>query len=430
MQNDQIAEYLLNRPIPEPLPPDAGWVTPCFDGYSIANLPATIAHLLGCDLPGALGALPRPIWEGWLPGLRRVVLVILDGLGYGMLTRMQAAGYAACFSAVAAAGKLLPLTSVFPSTTAAALVSLFTGHPPASHGWLAYELLLRNLGIVGNALLLTPVWSREQDLLLGWGLKPEGLVPAPTLAQRLAQEGIGSRSVLATHFQSSGFSRMLYRGMAEVRGHRHASDFWLHLRHMLAETRGSRSFLTAYWGGLDTVGHAYGPDTDLWQAEFRTVEHLLAQEFLRRIPAVDREGTLLLITADHGQISVPESHVLTADEVPELRRCLLLPLSGESRAAFLHPVAGQIDVLRAFLAREYASQLAVFDSEALLQAGLLGRPVSEETRARAGELIVLARSDGALQRSRPRTPLLGRHGGLTAEEMMVPLLGVRLESLP
>jgi hypothetical protein len=35
-----------------------------------------------------------------------------------------------------------------------------------------------------------------------------------------------------------------------------------------------------------------------------------------------------------------------------------------------------------------------------------------------------------LQRAPISVPLLGRHGGLTQDEMLVPLVGVRLEALP
>ncbi|NIV33463.1 MAG: alkaline phosphatase family protein, partial [Anaerolineae bacterium] len=84
-------------------------------------------------------------------------------------------GEGQALSALARAGRLIPLTSVFPSTTDAALVSLSTGRPPAEHGWLAYTMYLRELGIAANAILLSSVWTRKTDELLGWGLDPSTL---------------------------------------------------------------------------------------------------------------------------------------------------------------------------------------------------------------------------------------------------------------
>ncbi len=429
MDARQIEQSILNRTLPGLLPTSEGWVLPHYDGLSIANLPATIAALLGTELPGALPPLPAELWSDWQPGLRRVVLIVLDALGYRMLQRRWAAGEGEAFSRLAAAGRLVPLTSIFPSTTSAALVSLRTGVPPAQHGWLAYELYLREWGIAANAILLCPVWTRRGGLVVDWGLEPEAMVPIPTLAGQLASAGVTSGAVLSQYLKNSGFTKMLYRDVTEIRGHVHASDLWVHLRHMLAEARDRRAFLTAYWSGLDTLAHAYGPDTDLWEAEFHAVSHLLEREFLAALPPEDRAGTLLLITADHGQIRIPREQILIANQDRDLSRHLLVPITGESRAAFVHPRPGHKETIRDYLEGAFPGWFTVLESSAALEAGLMGQPIDEETHARAGELIVLPRGNHALQRAPIPVPLLGRHGGLTQDEMLVPLVGVRLEAL-
>ena len=424
-----IESRLLNQPLPGELPAGEDWVMPNYGGLSIANLPATIAALFGADLPGALPALPRELWDGWAPGLRRVVLVVLDALGWRMLQEMWARGDGQAFSDLAGAGRLVPLTSVFPSTTDAALLSLSTGRPPAEHGWLAYTMYLREMGMAANAILLCPLWAHQSDMLVDWGLDPETLVTVPTLAGRLASTGVSTTAVLSSRFIGSGFTRMLYRGVSELRGHVHGSDLWVHLRHMLAGTRDDRVLITAYWSGLDSLGHYYGQDTEMWQAEFRTVSHLLGSEFLASLPAQDREGTLLLIAADHGQIRIPPEGIVRASDDPVLSRHLLVPVVGESRAAFLYPRLGRAPAIRDRLAEAYPDQFAVLDSPAALEAGLMGKPVCDEAYARAGELLVLPRGHRALEHREPPVILRGRHGGLTQEEMLVPLIGARLEAV-
>ena len=429
MKPQQIERILTGRPLPELLPSGEGWVLPHYDGLSIANIPATIASLLSDGLPGALPPLPRELWADWLPGLRRVILVVLDALGLRMLQQRWDTGQGQAFLDLISAGRLIPLTSVFPSTTDAALVSMATGHPPATHGWLAYTMYLRELGLAANAILLSPVWSRKTDQLLDWGLEPSTLLPVPSLASRLASRGIHTGAVYYTGFHGTGFSAMLYRGVAERRRHILASDLWVHLRRMLAETREKRACITAYWSGLDTLAHAYGPQTDLWEAEFDAVSHLLSGQFLNRLSAKDREGTLLLITADHGQIHIPPEQILTADQDPELHQHLMVPIVGESRAAFIYPRPGRADAIREYLASSYPGWFVARESVELLELGLMGKPIADETYARAGEMMVLPRGSRALQARQPLMPLLGRHGGLTEEEMLVPLLGARLEAL-
>ena len=434
-----VEETILNQPLPPGLPTDEGWVMPHYGGLSIANLPATIAALLDDDppsagsadqrLPGALPPLPRPLWEDWAPGLRRVVLIVLDALGYRLLEAMRAAGRAQGFETVAQAGRRVPLTSVVPSTTDAALVSLNTGCSPAEHGWLAYTMYLREVGMAVNAILYCPIWTRQSDLLSDWGHDLGALVTVPTLAEHLAARGVRTESTLVSHLRGSGFTKMLYRGVSKIHPHKEASGLWVQLRHMLAATRRSRALLTAYWSGLDAVAHEYGPDTEHWEAEFRNVDRLLSHEFLASLPAEDREGTLLLITADHGQIRIPPSKIVNVSQDPELGRHLQVPIVGESRAAIVYPRTGRSDAIREHLAQAYPGGFTVLDSYKALETGLMGYPVSDETYARAGELLVLPRADHALQQSAPPMSLIGRHGGLTQEEMLVPLIGARLDAL-
>jgi hypothetical protein len=222
---------------------------------------------------------------------------------------------------------------------------------------------------------------------------------------------------------------MLYQGVTRLNGHSHASDLWVQLRRVLRKTRGQRVFLTAYWGGLDTLGHAYGHDTEYYAAEFRSVSRLLETEFLAQLPAEDREGTLLLITADHGQMRMPADQVLTADEDPELSQHLMVPVLGESRAAFVYPRPGRTEAIRHYLQNTYPGWFTVVDTSQALEAGLMGKPIADETRARAGGLWVLPHGNHGLQGTKPSVPLVSRHGGLTAEEMLVPLIGTRLEAL-
>jgi predicted AlkP superfamily pyrophosphatase or phosphodiesterase len=429
MDSKTVEQILLDHRLPNLLPEEEGWIIPHYQGLSIANLPATISALLGSSLPGALPPLPDHLWKDWTSGLRRVVLIVLDALGYRLLQHMMARGDGQILSDLSEVGYLLPLTSVFPSTTDAALVSLRTGRSPAEHGWLAYTLYLRELGIASNAILLSPIWSRQSDLLVDWGLEPENLVTVPTLAQQLAANGVATHALFHRGFRDSGFTSMLYRDVKELHVHLHASDFWVQLRSLLAETQTGQVFVTAYWSGLDTLGHAYGPDTEQWEAEFRSITHLLEHELLSTLSAAQREGTLLLITADHGQISIPPDQVLSANDYPELGRHFMVPITGESRAAFIHPRPGQAGPIREFLENRFPGWFVVLDSVKALEAGLLGLPVTDETYARAGELLVLPKGNHAIQQKSPPVPTLGRHGGLSPEEMLVPLIGCRLEGL-
>ena len=114
-----------------------------------------------------------------------------------------------------------------------------------------------------------------------------------------------------------------------------------------------------------------------------------------------------------------------------LDRALLLPPAGESRAAFLYPRAGRLEDVRASM-DQFADRFATVLSADALQAGLFGpQPWLPDTSMRIGDLVSIARQPVVIenQRGARGAQIVGRHGGLTPEEMLIPYLAVRLETL-
>jgi hypothetical protein len=212
------------------------------------------------------------------------------------------------------------------------------------------------------------------------------------------------------------------------------SDLWLNLCHTLGARRSDqRLFIDAYWGGIDNVGHVYGPTGAHLPSALRHVARSFEEDFLARLPRQAREGTLLIVTADHGQISTPPEHVVHLPAHPDLQETLLLPPAGESRAAFLYVRPGQKDKLRAYVREHLADHFLALDTEQALEAELFGpvEHLAPYLRVRLGDVLLIAKDDSRLStRDRDKSggsKLRGHHGSLTPEEMLVPLLMARLD---
>jgi hypothetical protein len=157
----------------------------------------------------------------------------------------------------------------------------------------------------------------------------------------------------------------------------------------------------------------------------------LEEDFLAPLPAAAREGTLLVITADHGQTATPPERAVHLSDHPALRQMLLLPPAAEPRAAYLYARSGQAEAVRAYVADHLADRFVLVGAERALAAGLFGPEApTPELRARLGDLLLLARNDSRLLGDEEKkAPLHGHHGSLTPEEMLVPLLMVRLDGM-
>jgi hypothetical protein len=111
---------------------------------------ASLADLL----PSLLAALDVPGFRNPLgiEPLRRVCLLLVDGLGFQALLASQA--WAKLLAGAAARGR--PLTTGFPSTTVASIGSIGTGLPPAEHGMVGYTIALPGMARAFNCLRWSP----------------------------------------------------------------------------------------------------------------------------------------------------------------------------------------------------------------------------------------------------------------------------------
>lgn len=400
------------------------WLMPDYAGRSLVNVPATAVALLGAATDGMQPPAAARYWEHLHPPVRRVVLVLVDALGYLYLQRVMDDPRAQTWRDLAGRGVLLPMTAVCPSTTATSLATLMTGTSPAEHGLLGYELWLRELGVLAEMLTMRPVYGAGGETLTQWGLDPTQLLPVPTLAERLAREGVETVGLVAAIHRTSPLSEALYRGVGRLVGYEDVDDLWRQLRNLLETPPRGRQLVLAYWGGLDTAIHLHGTGQGAWQAAWAAFTQAM-QHGLASLPALACESTALLITADHGFVDSPVEAAHDTEKDATLREALLIPYSGESRLAFLHTIGAEAE---ARLRRALGPAFALVKAYHALEAGLFGPgEPSPETAPRLGNLVAIARGNHYLDRLDRRRRLRGRHGGLSLGEMMIPWLAVRLD---
>jgi len=409
---ESIEQHLLTRAKP------SGWgprsVFPDYAGYSIAGLPALVERLFGLDGP------ETPLTEiaSELPDFDHVVLLVLDGLGYrktvSLFDRCPDLG----IRALAQGGLFFPLTSVFPSTTVASLVSIGTGLTPLEHGLVGYRLYLRETSAITNMIRFAMVGNARSDAAFAAGLDAESIIPGTTLQERLGGRGVNVHTLLPQHIANSGLSRALYRGSAQLHAAAGLSDMLVMSRQLLRSST-SRAFLSLYWPGLDTIAHIRGPETDAYVAELRAIDDAIRRELIGQV-----ERTLFLLSSDHGFVPMEPSDYVRLSDVPDVERALLLPPVGEPRASYLHVRDGTRQQISRSIARFSKDGLVCVDSGTLVEESLLGRGTPHpEIAARVGDLAVVSTGTAGLFHPYHDTILLrGMHGGLTEHEMLVPFI--------
>lgn len=419
---------LDHRPLALPVAWADEIVFPHYAGLSIRNLAHTALRLLLGRAPdGYLGSAPldERLWQPYAEQARRVILFISDGLGWRLLNEIIAedAETAQIVADLRGDGALVPITSIAPSTTAAALPAIWTGAGAAMTGMVGTRVLLRELGLLASLLFFRPLVGKHRyDELEDWGLDFDRFLPPQTLGEALSDRQIPSYVLLQKDLFNSGLSRVMHRGIRHAVRHFGYTDLWVTLRDLLRETRRTRCFVNIYWSAVDGVSHLYGTVTEQSINEVRRQLQDLRTVLLD--DGVNDGRTVFMLAADHGHSPVPE-HIDIAGH-PLLADALRCGLGGEARFSYLYTrhdhYAAALDYGRANL----SDCVAVLEAPAALEAGLFGDgAIHPEAGARLGDLVLAARGGYSILDStggaRPRPPL-SKHGGLSDREMLVPLL--------
>jgi hypothetical protein len=404
------------------------FIYPAYEDLSLINISSTLLKLFGIRIPGH-SPLPDALTEGQTEGIRKVILFVVDALGYNQLCPILKAYPDLIINELIQRGRFAPLTSIFPSTTAAALTSLNTGMTPQEHGVLGYQLFLKEYATVANMIGFTSIYETENSRLLHMGLEPERFLGVRTIHQRLTDAGISTYVLVKNEFKQSPLSKMFYNGAQKVYGFVNSSDMFVNLRALLERNPHEQACILVYWDAIDSIAHLYGPDSEAVVAEVRNLSYSLEHELIRHADSEMSGTTLLMLTADHGQVTVPEDKLLPVYQHPGIEQNLLLPPTGDYRAAYLYAKYGKLNRLRDYLKDQFTEQLVAIDSTKALNLGLWGYgDLDEQVSDRMGDLVVMMRRNHAFYAPVTDKPYIkgGKHGGLTPDEMLIPFLCVRL----
>ena len=371
---------------------------PAYGRASLADLLPSVLASLG--VPDEARVLD-------LPDTPRAVVLLVDGLGARLLARHR--DEAPFLSSLGSR----PLTAGFPATTVTSLSSLGTGLPPGEHGLTGYTSWVEELEDTVGWLGWTPLASGDD---LRQRLVPEQVQPRTTAFERAQAAGVEVTVAAPAQFEGSGLTRAVLRG-GTYRGAVTPGDA---VATAVAGSRaGTRSLVYCYTPDLDLTGHVRGVDSDAWRAQLRLVDRF-AEELAARLPA----GAVLHVTADHGMVDVTDEDKVDADGCAALLDGVRA-LAGEPRARHVHVLPGAADDVLARWRAELGDRMWIGTRADAVTAGLLGPVVTPAALARTGDVVAVATSGVAVVRRETEplfSALLGQHGALTDDELLIPLL--------
>ena len=403
------------------------FVRPHYGSYCFSELPRLITSLFG-DQSGRKTAerLLGPLAGSY----QNVVVCFIDAFGRRFFE--QYAKRHPFLRRIADEGVVTPITSQFPSTTAAHVTTIHTGLSVGQSGvyeWLYYE---PRIDAMIAPLLFSFAGDRPRGTLSNAGVDPADLFPTGTFYQTLTGLGVQANVLLSGDLAGTPYGDVIMEG-ARVLPYATFSDALTTMADLVTADN-ECTYSIVYLPSIDSAGHRYGPESTQFAAAidlcFTALEKILHAQL-----SGSTERTLLLLIADHGQMAVdPATTIYLNQRFPILSNLIktnrngkLLAPAGSCRDLFLHIHDEHLDEVQTYLQEELAGHSAVYRVDDLITEGFLraGTAFAPPFLGRVGNIVVLPYAGESVfwyEAGRFEQRFHGAHGGLSPEEMETVLL--------
>lgn len=334
---------------------------------------------------------------------KNVVFIILDGMGEHILNKISPEGY---FSK----NKIDCLTSVYPSTTTAALTTYYSGKPPYETGWIAWSQYFKEYGRAID--MLSHKESYKRDSLQGAKIDVfKDVVKYTPIFERIEQASPNVKAYELTPTYSDK------RANRSIRAD--SIDEIISNIEMLCQSSDEK-FILAYSDNPDGILHKYGTTSEEAKQFVKETE-IKIKEMCKKLD----DDTIVIISADHGHKDIEKSYSIL--DYPEIQECLIMPASLESRTLTFWVKEEMKKEFEERFKNAFGDEFLLMSKNEFLNKHLLGygekHPKIDDfignyiALSTAGSMI---RLETFLADGKPVKK--STHCGLTQEEMEVPLI--------
>lgn len=403
------------------------FVAPLYDSYSFANINATIEKILIGETKGRI--LPEDVFGNLPLRYNKVILFLIDAFGWRVLEKYSKRY--PLLQTIVKEGVVSKITSQFPSTTASCFTTINLGLPVGKSGvfeWYYYEPKLDRMFA---PLRFSYAGDKERNTLSRLGVSPKGLYPSETFYKKLKKRQVRSNIFLNKEFSTSPYNQVINAG-ATIFPFRTIPEALVNLVKLLLKEE-QKSYFFIYFNVLDSMSHNYGPESRQFEAELDVLMMSLEQLFYQQVKGKCKD-TLIIFTADHGQVEMDFKKTIYLNKrsrkikeyLKTNQKGEFLVLGGSCRDFFLYIKSEYLEEAQKYLEKILLGKAEVYQTKDLIKKGLFGsEKPSRVFLNRLGNLVILPyryESVWWYEKGKFDEEFLGHHGGLTREEVEIPLL--------
>ena len=376
---------------------------PDYKGGSIVNLMSSIAGVFGTKMPyPELRIMPSKE----IKNATNIVLLVIDGLGYEYLkNKTNSFLYKNCRDKI---------TSVFLPTTTCAVTTFTTGVPPQQHGLTGWFMFLKELGIVSTTILFKPRIGGESFSKLDREMKE-------IFTEKAFTEKIKTNSYAIYHKNiiNSDYTKATTKN-AKIIPYNSINDFTKQIEKTIKSSK-KKKYIFAYWMDFDSTVHENGVDSKKASNHFKELDKKIS--LLNE--KIKGTNTIIIVTADHGAVNTPKNKIIKLEDHPQLNECLTLPICGEGRTAYCYVHPSKTEQFENYVKKKLEKYCWVYKSEDIIKNNFYGLfEPNKKLQDRIGDYVLIMKENYSFKDNieNKKSFLLANHGGVTKEEMLVPLI--------
>jgi predicted AlkP superfamily pyrophosphatase or phosphodiesterase len=375
------------------------YVIPDYDN-SIVNLSSVVAHRFNVYSPY------KPLKINSLNKYKTIIFLIADGLGYEYLKNTNSFLKAKVARVV---------TSVFPSSTASAITAIQNAEAPQQHALTGWFVHLKEFGAVSVPLKFSPRFGEAS--YENFGAKREMIFTGKSITKRM-------KKMSFTIYSSDIISKNKLKGRRRTLFYKKGN-----LNEMLKAVKKAlackgEKLIYAYTGIFDSACHHFGCRSPQALRAFQKIEKMIEK--------LSSEDALIIVSADHGLIDTEDAKVINLNHHENLYSMLSLPLSGDGREVYCYVKASKAAAFEEYVKKYLSHACFIYKSEELVKKGFFGRGIpNKKLFDRIGDYTLICKENYVIIDTLLNQKLKvhkGNHGGLSREEMLVPVIVIEPKS--
>lgn len=317
---------------------------------------------------------------------QKIFLILIDGMGANLIERKLLE------DSFLRKNLFKKVTTVFPTTTTAALTSISNGKSPNENAWLGWMEYLEEIDDIIIPFLGTSYYGDKKYDDICYKLRP-----FKTTTEELNDIGIKALD-LYPDFVKDG-----------------CKDFEEFCKRLINLSYSDNKYVFAYWDKYDTLMHINGPNSKVGDDYLKMINDSL-EEVANNI----NEDTMLVILADHGQSEIDLPYYIKGSKYEKYmyRKPII-----ESRSPGFYIKEEYRKEFEKEFKKDFEDDFILLDKQDILYTKLFGYGENHpKLESMLPDYLAIGKARKVIRWKPQKPELKGQHAGILDDELYIPLI--------